>query len=143
MSAEISGETVGIQAVTAGNEAPESGVAHGDLLVAFTEAAVGPDDAALEEARARLLEAMGPEALVDSAGVVGNFERMVRIADSTGIPLDKTTVLLSRDLRRELGVERFGSAANTPEAGPLRRLLSRALQPAVGPLVRIAMSLRR
>ena len=59
---------------------------------------------------------MGPEALVDAAAVVGNFGRMTRIADSTGIPLDESMEAISGAIRSELDLARFGSSANTPGA---------------------------
>ena len=46
-------------------------------------------------------------ALVDAAGVASNFERMVRIADATGIPLDARMAALSQDVRDTLHLERF------------------------------------
>ena len=50
-------------------------------------------------------------ALVDAAAVVGNFERMVRIADGTGIPLDKPVAMVSADMREELGLDAKSVAA--------------------------------
>jgi hypothetical protein len=50
---------------------------------------------------------MGAEAVVDAAGVASNFERMVRIADSTGIPLDDRMSRASKEVREALGLERF------------------------------------
>ena len=37
--------------------------------------------------------------------MLGNFERMVRIADGTGIPLDGPVVAASNDFREELGLD--------------------------------------
>jgi hypothetical protein len=90
---------------------------------------LGQDDAELGAARSALLAAVGSEAFVDAAGVVANFQRMVRIADGTGIPLDAPLELLTQDLREELGIEHFGSAANTPKVGRIRRSLGRVLRP--------------
>ncbi len=126
-SAQFSGQEVDVHAITEGNVA-DSGVDHGAELVAFAEAIVGTDDAALERARKELLRAAGPEALVDAAAVAGNFQRMVRIADGTGIPLDGALDVMSVDLRDELDLRRFGSAAHTPEASRLRRTLRPGLQ---------------
>ncbi len=39
----------------------------------------------LAEARERLRNALGEAALIEAAAVVGNFERMTRIADGAGI----------------------------------------------------------
>ena len=53
----------------------------------FATALASRDEAALASARDRLNEVAGPEVLVDAAGIAGNFQRMVRIADSIGIPV--------------------------------------------------------
>ena len=78
----------------------DSGVPHDSLLTAFAEAAVRRTDA-LPGLRERIAGELGLQELVDSAGVVANFQRMVRIADGCGIPLD------------ELGLHQYASAANT------------------------------
>jgi hypothetical protein len=90
------------------------------------------DDDALDAARQALLEACGPEVLVDTTAVVAKFQRMVRIADSTGIPLDAPVVALSGRLRDELGIDAFGSAANTPEPGLAAKAAGRVFQPLLG-----------
>ena len=118
-----------LAAVTGDVVGESSGVAHGAELVRFAEAVLGADDGELARAREALLEAVGSEGLVDAAGVVGNFKRMVRIADGTGIPLDASLELMTQDLRDDLGLGRFGSASNTPESGALRRVLGRVLRP--------------
>ena len=84
-----------------------SGVEHGALLIAFAEAMVGDDDATLTHARDAVIEGFSPEAMVDAAGVASNFERMVRIADSTGIQLDERMAALSKEVRDALHLERF------------------------------------
>ena len=60
---------------------------------------------------------------------------MGRIADSTGIPLDGFMELASIDVRAEIGISGYGSAANTPRGGLLHRALVLAMRP-VAPLVR-------
>ena len=84
----------------------ESGVLHGAELVRFAEAVVAGSAADCETARQALAGAMGSEALVDAAGVISNFERMVRVADATGISIGP---MLDEDLVfvRELGIDRF------------------------------------
>ena len=41
---------------------------------------------------------------MDAAGVIGNFQRMVRIADSTGIPVDGFMAESMSELRDALGL---------------------------------------
>ena len=102
-----------IAAVTDETAAESSGVAHAASLIRFADAAVGEDDVELESAREEVRDAMGTAALVDAAAVVGNFERMVRVADASGIPLDPEIDEYTRDIRSELELDRFGSSVNT------------------------------
>jgi hypothetical protein len=95
---------------TAGDQ--RAGVEHGDALVAFAEAATrGSDD--LDGARAALRTALGPEAFVEAAATVGIFNGLVRVADSTGIPLDQGTRGATTEVRDALGLNEFGGSANT------------------------------
>ena len=80
-------------------------MAHGAELVAFAEAIVTGAQT-LAQSRAAVVEALGPEAMVDAAGVASNFERMVRIADSTGIELGDLLEQASADVRAALGLAR-------------------------------------
>jgi len=115
-SGKVTGDAFDVHVITEGGTAAPSGVPHGEMLIAFAEAMVGDDEAILATARQRVLIALGSEALVDAAAVVSNFERMVRIADSTGIPLDDVVYEKTVDVREELHLGRFRSAANTPKA---------------------------
>jgi len=60
-----------------------------------------------------VIEKLSPEAMVDAAGVASNFERMVRIADATGIQLDKRMEVLSQEVREALHLERFTAYKET------------------------------
>jgi hypothetical protein len=93
--------------VTDPEVAASSGVEHGTVLLAFAEAMVGEDEDALTHVRHAVIEVMSPAAMVDAAGVASNFERMVRIADATGIPLDARMQVLSQEVRDALHLERF------------------------------------
>lgn len=82
-------------------------------LAAFAEAVASFDEELLATERRRLLDAAGAQALVDAAGVAGNFQRMVRIADSMGIPVDNRKNEISDQVRQELDLYRFKSAENS------------------------------
>ncbi len=105
----------------------EVGVPHGNALTRFVDAVHGDDAGERDSARRDLLGSMGQEALVDAAAVLANFNQMVRIADGCGIPLDEPLDLASTDLREEIGVTAFASAANTPAAGLAKRTLGRTM----------------
>lgn len=94
------------------NPDTDSGVPYGSLLTAFAEAAVRRTEA-LPGLRERIAADLGVQELVDAAGIVANFQRMVRIADGCGIPLDEFTKDATDDCREDLGLHEYASAANT------------------------------
>ncbi len=79
---------------------------------------------------------LGPDGLLDVAAVASNFERMVRIADSTGIPLDAPVAALTSDLRDTLHLDRFESAARTRRLGRFGRGLASVLRAALPVVLR-------
>ncbi len=131
-SGEIAGESYRLEAVADGDPDGTSGVPHGPALITLAEALVSGDEAALALARAGVLEALGPAGLVDAAAVAANFERMVRIADATGIPLDAPVAALTADLRDRLGLDRFASSAHTRRLGWLGWRVSAGLRRVAG-----------
>lgn len=92
----------------------DAGVAHGARLVAFTDAAMGSDENALERERIALRKVLSDAAFVDTCATIGAFNVVDRIADATGIPLDDLMLAMSGEVRAELDLARFGSARNTP-----------------------------
>ncbi len=103
---------------------------------------VGDDDGALREARERVEAELGPAALVDAVAVASNFERMVRIADGSGIPLDAPLNAMTESLREDLDLNRFAARANTPVLGPLARFGGRLLGAALPRIARVGLAVR-
>ena len=93
-----------------GVSAGDTGIPHGDQLIEFAEAVIDTDDGRLDAARTAIVDSLGSEALVDSAGVVGLFNAIDRIADATGAPLEDWKAEQTSDLRDALGIDAFGSA---------------------------------
>jgi hypothetical protein len=93
-----------LNAVTEGGQR-DAGVPNGRRLVEFAEAVIGDDDAVLAAARAALGAVIGPDGLVDAAGVVGLFNAIDRVADATGIPLEAEKLAASADFRAALGID--------------------------------------
>jgi hypothetical protein len=107
-SANDIGENLNLHAVIDGANI-DSGVPHSSAFINFVEAALTrPPD--LLSAREALVEAVGVEGMVDAAAVIGNFQRMTRIADGTGIPVDAMTAEITAEMREELGLNEFASA---------------------------------
>ncbi|MEJ2086942.1 MAG: hypothetical protein P8Y69_00335 [Gammaproteobacteria bacterium] len=107
-SSETAGAGVNLETVVAGRSV-DSEVPGGDALIRFTEAVLG-DGTELAAARDALVRELGERRMVDAAGVVGNFQRMVRIADSTGIPVDGAMAESMREVREFLGLNELPSA---------------------------------
>ena len=107
-SSTNSGEEINLEAIVEGQDT-DSGIPGGMELVRFTDAALqNPSD--LEAARTALVERLGEAEMVDAASVIGNFQRMVRIADSTGIPVDGFMAEANADVREQLGLNDLPSA---------------------------------
>ena len=130
-SSKMKGEAVDLNAVTAG-DVVDSGVDGQGELLALVDATLNDDPTPqLPGAREAIVARLNAEALVDAAAVIGNFQRMTRIADGTGLPLDEPVAALTADLRDELGINEFGSAAYTPKVGWLKQRLFKVLFPMV------------
>ncbi len=91
----------------------DSGVPGGTELLAFSDAVLGPDRAALDRARTALTRALGPAAVSGAAAVAANFTKNDRIANGCGIPVDPMVLKMTKDIREALGLNAFPSAANT------------------------------
>lgn len=113
-SAEAAGNTVDLTAITDSSRDP--GVAAGAELLAFCDALLGADAAALTTARSALVAVLGDTGLVGAAMVAANFSRNDRIANATGIPLEQPFVEQSADFRAALGINDYPSARNTLDA---------------------------
>jgi|TARA_B100002003_G_scaffold247662_1_gene279667 hypothetical protein len=79
---------IDIRGINGDESAAGVGVTFGAELMRFAEGLATGVEADLVAARKQLIEAAGTAVLVDAAGVAANFQRMVRIADSMGIPVD-------------------------------------------------------
>ena len=107
------GEEVDLSSITGGVDAVDERVPCAREILQFGEAVLAGTDPELDQARRELIDAVGGDAFVDAAGVVGHFERMVRVADATGIPLDAMAEEATVDIRDELGINEFAMADRT------------------------------
>ena len=86
------------------------GIANGEELIRFANAVLGHDEAELAAARTAIAGTLGGAALADTAGVVSLFNAIVRVADSTGIPVEEQRAADSADFRAAIGVDDFAAA---------------------------------
>lgn len=108
-SSQSHAQAVNISSVMDGQDAGE--IEGGPELVAMAEAIVGANPTDIAVARESLAQRLSVQAMIDAAGVASNFQRMVRIADSTGITLGNFE-LVTQDLREELGINRFAEKSS-------------------------------
>ena len=127
-SVEMQGGEVDLNAVTREGHGAGEFIEGAGELVAFAEAMVTGKGDDVVAARTALVDRLGAEKFVRAAGVVGNFQRMVRIADATGIPLDGIVMALTDDIREGLGVNAYDGAARSTELGPVGRMGGRLLR---------------
>jgi hypothetical protein len=92
-------------------------------MIEFSDAVVNGNKEAIRTSRFDLLFALGEEATVDAAGVISNFQRMVRIADGTGIPLDAPMQVMSEDVRESLHINDYVAAVNSKSPSFIKKWL--------------------
>ncbi len=84
-------------------------------MASFAEALVSRRSD-LEDLRLKLVDELGEQGMIEAAGTAANFQRMVRIADAIGIPLDDRSLLAADSLIEDLNIRTFHSASNTYES---------------------------
>jgi hypothetical protein len=83
---------------------------HAAALEALATAQAGDDDGRLADARRLLLDAAGPEVLVDACAVAANFEMMTRLADGTGAMQSEAGLEANAGLIAEMRLDTYESA---------------------------------
>lgn len=142
MSARTNGDEVNLAGIVAGDRI-DMGIPGDKALLAFADVSLGDDAGAIAAARQRVLEELGEPAMVDAACIIANFQRMVRIADGTGIPLDPRMAAVTADLRSDLGINGYSAAKLTPEPGWAARTRARLLRPFLPALLRRSAAPRK
>ena len=113
VSAMTNETEVDLQGVNGDAASAAMGIEYGAELMSFAESLAQRDEHGLARSRAVLRQAAGDKVLVDAAGVVANFQRMVRIADSIGIPFDNMQSDFVNSIQTELNLTRFASAQHS------------------------------
>ena len=106
MSGKDTGDNYNLESVMSGNMA-DNVLPHGVILNEFLEAIFARDTTRLKDARNRLIEAMGEQALVDAAATIAAFNAYPRMADSTGFRLESSKEEITQELRAELRLDRL------------------------------------
>ncbi len=116
LSANMTETAIDLQMVNGSPASDSQGMPFAGELAGFAEAIAERDTARISRTRDELSKIAGEAVMVDAAAVAANFQRMVRIADSMGIPIDEKNIEVGAGVRQELDLSRFASAQNTPSA---------------------------
>ena len=111
LSIETTGQTFELDGLTNPSFTKIDGTQHSEVLIRFIDAVMNDDGSALATARETLVSEIGVEAMVDVVGIASNFQRMVRIADGTGIPPTNLGMdALTEELNEKLGLNEYAGA---------------------------------
>jgi len=124
-SIEMAGQPINLDGLTDPACTRIEGIANSEVLLEFANAFMSDDAGKLAQERDALAAETSPEAMVDAVGVASTFQRAARIADATGIPSDDFMIVMQDDLSKELGLDSYGSAANTGKLPTWKRLMLR------------------
>ena len=113
VSAMTTETEVDLQGVNGDAASAALGIEYGAELMSFAESLAQRDESGLARSRTALRQAAGDKVLVDAAGVAANFQRMVRIADSIGIPFDNMQSDFANSIQTELNLARFAGAQHS------------------------------
>ena len=107
VSSQAQNKEINLDVIIQGNaSSQDSLIPDSEVLVDFAEAIVDGNPLKIETTREVLTQQMCEQAMIEAAGVASNFQRMVRIADATGIPLGGFEEM-SVEIRRELELDDF------------------------------------
>ena len=113
---EATGEEIDLDGITDPACTEIKGIPYSEVLLKFANALMQRDDEALAKARNALVKEMGAAAMIDAAAVASNQQRMVRIADATGIPLESMgdeMDAMAEEMNEQLGINDYLSKANS------------------------------
>ncbi len=102
-SSETTGEALDARAITDPSIDPL--VDGGRHLIGFVDTVLGGGD--VEDSRASLGSALGSDAVVDASGTIANFEMMNRVAEGTGMPVGKGSLVRTEEWRSVIGLDRY------------------------------------
>jgi hypothetical protein len=85
----------------------DSGVPGGAVLLPFVDSVMTGAASDQQSAREAIIETLGPESLVDAAGVFANFQMMNRVAEGTGIPVPGAAIEREAQMVEVLGLNNF------------------------------------
>lgn len=95
---------VDLLGVRTGEATRLSAIPEAQLLIELADAFMSREEDTLREIRERAVRIMGDRGVIEAIGVAANFQRMVRIASATGIPIDEPDSAFGQGVRAALAL---------------------------------------
>ena len=93
--------------------AGEVGIDHEKELLLVAEAVYLGDPIALTGMREAVQPVLGIQGLVDAITIAAGFNGITKIANATGLPLDRATVDRTQEMRSETGIDDYSEASKS------------------------------
>lgn len=90
-----------------GDPSLPTGIPGGTEILMYVDAVFDDEWSSINDAQTTLVDTLGPESLVDTASVFGNFEMMNRVAEGSGIPVPPQAIERMRSEIDALGLGDF------------------------------------
>jgi hypothetical protein len=95
----------------------DAGLPHEAWIRALTEQTIGGEWESLGPTLSEAARVMGQAAAVDVLVVASAFNGITRVADATGIPLDRNTAVNTVEMRAAVGLDDFAYDAKSARFG--------------------------
>lgn len=89
----------------------EVGVEHEKELLLVSEAVYLGDPLALARMREAVQPVLGTQGLVDAVTIAAGFNGITKIANATGLPLDRATADRTEEMRSETGIDDYSETS--------------------------------
>ncbi|MDG1305969.1 MAG: hypothetical protein P8P54_17485 [Pseudomonadales bacterium] len=108
-SGDRNNESYNLDSVTSEGIA-DAGVNNGAFLMELAAAVYAQDVDVLADIRTRGVKLLGERGLAEAMGIASGFNGITKVANGTGLPLDKSTADITGEMRTETGIDEYSEA---------------------------------
>lgn len=108
-SGDRNNESYNLDSVTS-EDIADAGVYNGAFLMQLAAAVFAQDTEALADIRTRGVKLLGERGLAEAMGIASGFNGITKVANGTGLPLDKSTADITGEMRANAGIDDYSEA---------------------------------
>ena len=108
-SGDRNNESYNLDSVTSEGIA-DAGVKNGAFLMELAAAVYAQDVDVLADIRTRGVKLLGERGLAEAMSIASGFNGITKVANGTGLPLDKSTADITGEMRTETGIDEYSEA---------------------------------